>query len=76
MTKFCEFLREHAMKIINLEKNEVIDSSRNHMKVQKSVLFVKKNLKIDIWKMKNILKLEIIVIKQENIKMLHIAYAI
>ena len=45
MTKFCEFLREHAMKIINLEKNEVIDSSRNHTKVQKSVLFVKK-----IWK--------------------------
>ena len=76
MTKFCEFLREHAMKIINLEKNEVIDSSRNHMKVQKSVLFVKKNLKIDIWKMKNILKLEIIVIKQENIKVLHITYAI
>ena len=76
MTKFCEFLREHAMKIINLEKNEVIDSSRNHMKVQKSVLFVKKNLKIDTWKMKNILKLEIIAIKQESIKVLHIAYAI
>ena len=25
MEKFCEFLREHAMKIINFEKNEVIN---------------------------------------------------
>ena len=28
------------------------------MKIQKSVLFVKKNLKINIWKIKNIWKLE------------------
>ena len=32
------------------------------MKMQKSVIFVKKNLKIDIRKIKNIVKLEIIVI--------------
>ena len=25
MIKFCEFLREHAMKIINLKKNEIIN---------------------------------------------------
>ena len=38
------------------------------MKMQKSVIFVKKNLKINIWKIKNIVKLEIIVIIQRNIK--------
>ena len=32
------------------------------MKMHKSVLFVKKNLKINIWKIKNIIKSEIIVI--------------
>ena len=34
------------------------------MKIQKSVTFVKKNLKINIWKINNIVKLEIIVIIQ------------
>ena len=42
----------------------------------KSVLFVKKDLKINIWKIKNIVKLEIIVITQENIELLHITYVI
>ena len=32
------------------------------MKMQKSAIFVNKNLKINIWKIKNIVKLEIIVI--------------
>ena len=51
MKKFCESLREHGMNIINFKKkkNEVINkSSRNHMEMQKSVIFVKKNLKINI----------------------------
>ena len=38
------------------------------MKMQESVIFVKKNLKIDISKIQNILKLEIIVIMQGNIE--------
>ena len=46
------------------------------MKMQKSVVFVKKNLKINIRKIKHIVKLEIIVIIQENIELLHIAYVI
>ena len=49
--KLCEFLREHAMKIINL-KNE--KSSRNHMKMQKSVIFVKRNLKKKYFKEKKV----------------------
>ena len=46
------------------------------MKMQKSVIFVKKNLKINILKTKNIVKLEIIVILQRNIDGLRIAYII
>ena len=39
-------------------------------------MFVNKNLKINIWKTKNILQLEIIVIIWENIEVMHIAYVI
>ena len=46
------------------------------MKMKKSVIFVKKNLKINISKIKNIKKLEIIVIILGNIEMFHIAYVI
>ena len=49
--KFCGYLREHVMKIIDIKKKEMkllTKSSKNHMKMQKSVIFVKKNLKIDI----------------------------
>ena len=39
----------------------------NHMKMQKSVIYGRKNLKINIWKIKHILKFKIIVIIQGNI---------
>ena len=39
-------------------------------------MFVNKSLKINIWKTKNILQLEIIVIIWENIEVMHIAYVI
>ena len=48
--KFCEFLKEHAMKIINFKKKKMkllTKCSRNHIKMQKSVIFVKKNLEIN-----------------------------
>ena len=45
------------------------------MKMQESVIFVKK-MKINIWNIKNIVKLEIIVIIQVNIEVLRIAYII
>ena len=44
--------------------------------MQKSVIFIKKKLKINIWKIKNIVKIRIIVIIQTNIEVLHIAYVI
>ena len=43
------------------------------MKIQKSAIFVNKNLKINMRKIKNIVKSGIIVIVQVNIEMLHIA---
>ena len=46
------------------------------MKMQKSVILVNTNLKTNIWKVKNILQLQIIVIIWENIEVLHIAYVI
>ena len=71
MKKFCEFVREHAMKIINFEKKKMKLLTKEHQKSYENVLFVKKDLKINISKVKNIIKLEIIVIIQGNI-----AYAI
>ena len=77
MKKFCEFLREHAIKILFLKKGSYWQkSSRNRIKIKKSATFVNKNLRINIWKIKNIVKLEIIVIIQGNIEVLHIAYVI
>ena len=46
------------------------------MKMQKSVIFVKKKLKINIWNIKNIVKLEITVIMQGSIEVSRIAYVI
>ena len=51
MKKFCEFLREHTMKIINFKKKKMkllTKEHQDHMKIQKSVIFVKKNLKVNI----------------------------
>ena len=51
MKKFCEFLREHVMKIINFKKKKMkLLTKKQKLKMQKSVIFVKKNLKIYIWK--------------------------
>ena len=44
--------------------------------MQKSVMFVNKNLKMNKRQIKRIVKLEIIAIIQGNIEVLHIAYAI
>ena len=60
-------------------KNEVINkkkNSRNHMKMQILVAFARKNLKVNMLKIRNILKLVTIVIIQVKIEVLHIAYVI
>ena len=56
--KFCESLREHAMEIIgeNRKKRGKNTSFRNHIKIQEFVIFVKKNCKINMLKIKNIVR--------------------
>ena len=54
----------------------LIKSRSNHMKMQRPVISVKKNLKINMREIKYIVKLEIIFIIQENMENLRIAYAI
>ena len=44
--------------------------------MQKSVIFVNKNLKINMWKIRNIVNLEITAIIQGNKDVLRIAYVI
>ena len=73
MRKFCESLNEHAMKITNFVKKKM-NPSRNHTKRQKSAAFGEKSLNINMLMIKNILKLEIIVIIRVNKEMLHITY--
>ena len=46
------------------------------MKMHKSAIFVNKNLKINVERKKNIVKLEIVVIIQENIEVLRMTYVI
>ena len=45
MKKFCEFLREHAMKIINFKKKKKFSTKEQKKlyEMQKSVIFVEKN---------------------------------
>ena len=75
MKKFCEFLREPAIKIVNFKKkkNRVINKRVAGIiwKFKNSL-----NCKVNIWKVKNIVKLEIIVIIQEDIGVLYITYVI
>ena len=46
------------------------------MKIQKSIIFVKKTLKINMLKIKNIVRLGTIVIIEVNIEVLYITNAI
>ena len=51
LKKFCEYLREQAMEIINLKKKKMkllTKDSRNHIKMQKPGIFIKKTLKVKI----------------------------
>ena len=51
MKKFCEFLREHAMKIINFKKKKMkllTKELQESFEITKFVIFVEKNLKLNI----------------------------
>ena len=63
MKTFCESLREHGIKIILAQFQQM----------SKYSIFVKKRLKINMLKLKNIVKLEVIVFTQAKLEVLHIA---
>ena len=60
MKRFCESVREHAMKLFNFKKkkNEVICKPRAEIIINAKICYVcKTNLKINMEKVKNIVKL-------------------
>ena len=76
MTKFCKSLREQAMELINFKKNKTKSLANKQQKSYQNAkigdIFMKKNM----IKIKNILKPGTIVIIQENIEVLRVAYLI
>ena len=68
------------MKTINKSNNinKIIDKRAAGIiqKCKKSIIFAKKNLKINIWKINKIIKLQIIVMMLGNTEELRIAYVI
>ena len=76
---FFEFLREHGIKIMSFKKKKMkllTKKPRKYMKMLKFAVFVKQSLKINVLKIKNIPKLEIIVTVQANTELEHIVYVI
>ena len=73
MKRFCEFLREHAMKIINFKKKKKKEFINKRAKI---CYVCKEKFENKYLKYKKIVKLEIIVIIQGNKKVLRIAYLI
>ena len=72
MKKFCESLKEQPMKITDFKQTNKQQVSFENAKI--CYIFLKR-LKIKMQSIKYILKLEIIVIIQVNIEVMHIAYA-
>ena len=81
MKIICESLREEPMKIINLKKKtmklltnkqqEVYENAKNCYICKEKI-----NIKVNLSKIKNIVKLEIIVIIRVNTEVLRIVYVI
>ena len=69
------FGREHGMEIIDFKKkNEVVNKEQKSY--NNSAMFSEKSLKINMLKIKDIVKLGIIIIMEWNIELLHMEYAI
>ena len=77
MKKFCEFSREHAMDINNFKKKQMkllTNEQQESYENAKICCNFKETLKMNMLIMKNIIKLEIIVIIQVNREALQIIY--
>ena len=68
------------MKIINFKNKKMKlltkELQESYKNAKKKIIFVSKKLKIDIWKINNVVKLEIIAIIQGNKEVQHISYVI
>ena len=79
MKKFCESLREHTIKIINFKKKKMkllTKEQKESYENAKTCYICKEIFENKCVKIKNIEKLEITVIIQGNIEVLHIGYVI
>ena len=78
MKKFCESLREHAMKVIKFENKKIPLTSKEYKLYLNSTNchICKKCLKINTQVIKIIVKIGTINILQVNTEVLHIAYVI
>ena len=74
MKNFCESLREHGDNFKKKKMKLLKTKSRNHMKIQKFVILVKKNFNIKMLKIKIIVKFGTMVIIQGNIEVLHMVF--
>ena len=81
MKKFCESLRDYAMEVISFKKKKISLLKKTTKKTQKKsdenakIWYIwKKNLEINMLKIKIIIKLGTITIIQGNIEMLHLAH--
>ena len=80
MKNFYESFKEHTIEIINYKKNmKLLTNGRKNLYQNSKICYISaimKNLKMDMLQIRNIVKLVIIVIIQENIEVLKIAYVI
>ena len=79
MKKFCEYLREHTMKLINLKKKKMkLLTKEQHESYENAKIcyICKEKFKNKYLKDEKIVKSGIIVIMQENIEVLLVAHII
>ena len=79
MKKFCEFLREYAMEIINFKKKKMklfTKEQQESYENAKICSICKEKFENKYFKDRKYRKVEIIVIIQQNIEALHIRYVI
>ena len=75
MKKFCEFLREHTIKTINLKKTKLLTKEQEELYENAKVCYICKE-KFENKYLKDKKKLEIILIMLEKIEELCITYVI
>ena len=75
---FCESLREHAMEMINFKKKKINLSTKEHQESYENakICYICKDKYEGKYAKdkKHIVKIEVVVIIQENIEVLHILY--